>query len=256
MLRFLTPLVLLLVGCPTPPESSVGAGGGPGGQPANGGGGGGAQGGSPGGVAPATGEVDGTSTTGAFVVADLPDELKNRPLDGDQPTPEEAQAKIRAGDHVLISGEIVCTDCKGQLVVNVAPFVEPSLSEPLGPTGSTPTGEGVEFAPMIVKGAGAFQIAVPKHAGKVVLEVIDDVDGNGLPSPGERLAVLHQLGKLTADKNHSGLKVDFSKKVPTPMSNVTPPPIGDGEVPPPVGGGEVPPPVGDGAVPPPSAPPQ
>jgi len=237
MLR-ITSLALLLAGCPTPPSDGVGAGGDPGGTVGGGGGGGGGTVGEDGVAAPVPSEVNGEAKAGAFVITELPAEMKNRPADGDQPNSEEAQAKIRAGDHVTMEGQILCADCKGQLVVNVAPFVEPSDAAPSGPDGAptaAPGSEGVEFAPVVVKSAGAFQIAVPKHAGKVVLEVIDDVDGNGLPSPGERLAVLHEQGRLVANKNHSGLKVDFGQSLPAPMSNTAPPPAGDGATPPPGG---------------------
>jgi hypothetical protein len=228
MLRFVTPLALLIAGCPTPPESSVG-GGAPSGQAPGGGGG---QGGV---VAPTPAEVDTTAKSGAFVITALPDEMKNRPADGDQLTPEAAQAKVLAGDHITIKGQIVCSDCQGQLVVSVAPFVEPSDSEPAGPDEGIPVDEAMEFAPVVVRSVGSFEIAVPRHDGKVVLEVIDDVDGNGLPSPGERLAVVHRQGKLIANKNHVGLKVDFGQNLPTPMGAFAPPPAGEGAAPPPGG---------------------
>jgi len=234
MLRIWTPLALLLVGCPTPPESSVGGGAGSNLAPAGGGEGGGV-------AAPMPSSVDESSGKGAFVITELPEELKNRPADGDQPTSEEAQAKVRAGDHITMKGRIICSDCKGQLVVNIAPFVEPTEGEPAGPQGESGSATGMQFAPVVVKASGPFEIAVPRYSGKVVLEVIDDVDGNGLPSPGERLAVVHRMGKLTADKDHKGIKVRFGSDGPGAM---------------PGGGPGGPPPTGDGAPPPPGDAPQ
>ena len=53
-------------------------------------------------------------------------------------------------------------------------------------------------------------MAVPKYNGKVVLEVLDDRDGNGRPSKGEKFTVLHKMGEISAAKNQSGLTIDFS----------------------------------------------
>jgi hypothetical protein len=81
-----------------------------------------------------------------------------------------------------------------------------------------------------------------------VLEVLDDRDGNGRPSQGEKFTVLHRQGSLTAGKNQSGLKVDFSALPAAPGTPDAavggPPPVGEGA--PPTGG---PPPVGEGAPP-------
>ena len=50
-------------------------------------------------------------------------------------------------------------------------------------------------------------MAVPKYNGKVVLEVLDDRDGNGRPSKGEKFTVLHKMGEISAAKNQSGLTI-------------------------------------------------
>ena len=44
-------------------------------------------------------------------------------------------------------------------------------------------------------------MAVPVYNGKVVLEALDDRDGNGRPSKGEKFTVLHEMGKLSGAKS-------------------------------------------------------
>jgi hypothetical protein len=159
------------------------------------------------------------------------------------------QASIKAGDHVIFKGEIICSDCSSSLLIKVAPFVQPS-DDPSH--GSTDPQADSEFNPPAfeVGGPGPFTMAVPKYAGKVVLEVLDDRDGNGLPSRGEKFTVLHDMGKITAGKNQSGLKIDFSAFPGQPGGQPGGPAGG------PAGGPDGgPPPAGDGAMPPEGAPP-
>jgi len=237
-MRAFTPvLALALMGCPTPPDGGTTAGN----QPKA------AKGPTP---APPVGgdaavqpvenpdEADPTATTGTYVVNEV--HIDEAPPEGTQPTSEEAQKQIKAGDHVTFTGEIICNDCTEALVITVAPFVQPS-DDP-SKIGSAPDETGFRPPPYQVGGAGPFSMAVPKYNGKVVLEVLDDRDGNGRPSKGEKFTVLHEMGKITAGKNFSGLKIDFSSLPTAP----------DGGAGTPAGG---PPPAGDGAPPPQGAPP-
>ena len=232
-------LCMALFGCPTPPDGGTSAGGGNN-QPAGGaappppmaGGGGGG-----GNVQPVQnpGDVDTTAVKGTYTVANVPADEQPIPADM-QPSSEEAQEQVKSGDHVFFSGEVACSDCSSALVLRVAPFVQPSED------GNAPTNEMSDGdfrpPPYTLKGAGSFSMAVPKYSGKVVLEVLDDRDGNGRPSQGEKFTVLHRQGTLTAGKNQTGLKVDFSAlpaQPGAPGGAVGGPPPIEGAAPPPGG---------------------
>ena len=234
-------LCLALFGCPTPPDGGTTAGGNN--QPA---------GGSPnpppmasgaGGVAQPVqdpGDVDAQALAGTYTVANVPGE--DLPVPDDvQAVSEDAQAEIKAGAHVFFSGEVICGDCSSALVLRVAPFVSPTEDGDAAKVEA----DDMDFRPppYQLSGAGAFSMAVPKYAGKVVLEVLDDRDGNGRPSQGEKFTVLHRQGTLNAGSNQSGLEVDFSAlpAAPGAPSGAVggPPPAGEGA--PPAGG---PPPGG------------
>ena len=236
-------LSLALLGCPTPPTSGTTA---PNNQPAAGSPPPPPMAGSDGGgnIQPVEnpGEVNDNAQVGTYTVANVPNEAEPVPDGTQTPSSDEAQAEIKSGDHVFFSGEIICSDCSSALVLRVAPFVTPTDD---GLPANENFGEN-EFSPppYLLKGAGSFSMAVPKYSGKVVLEVLDDRDGNGRPSQGEKFTVLHRQGTLTAGKNQSGLKVDFSALPTAPGA-----PAGAGGPPP---GG--PPPAGD-AAPPPGGPP-
>jgi len=233
-MRIATPLLaLVLVGCPTPPD---------GGSTSNnpGGGGGGAppppptMAGGPDGAQPVANpdEADPGAAAGTYVVneAQLGEDL----TEIDQPSSSEAQAEIKKGDHVTFAGEIVCSDCSSSLVITVAPFVPPS--ETNNGTAGEPTDE-LDFRPPPFEAGspGPFSMAVPKYNGKVVLEVLDDRDGNGRPSKGEKFTVLHKMGEISAAKNQSGLTIDFSALPGVPGGGAPaggPPPAGEGAAPP------------------------
>ena len=244
-------LTLALWGCPTPPDGATQGGGnnnpGAGGDmppPMQGG-----TAGEGGMSAQDFPEADPNATVGTYVVTNLPND-EPPPAEGDQPTSAQAQASIRANDHVIFKGEIICDDCSASLLIKVAPFVPPSDEPGNGATG--PQGDsGFQPPAFEVGGPGPFTMAVPKYTGKVVLEVLDDRDGNGHPSRGEKFTVLHDMGKITAGKNQSGLKIDFAALTGQPGGPAGGPEGG----PPPAGGPEGgPPPAGDGA-PPPGGPP-
>jgi hypothetical protein len=188
------------------------------------------------------GVADPDATAGTFTIGEVPKELQNSPADAEQPNSDDAQALVKSGAHVFFSGEILCDECSGSLVIKVAPFVAPGTEE--GGAKGKQAVDDFQAPPYTLKGTGAFKMAVPKYAGKVVIEVLDDRDGNGRPSRGEKFTVLHDLGRITADRNQTGLKVDFSALPTAPGApGGGPPPDG----PPPDG----PPPDG----PPPGSPP-
>jgi len=238
-------LSLALLGCPTPPSDGTTA---PNNQPAAGSP-------APPPMAPAgggdvqpvenPGDVDAKAQVGTYTVANVPGDKLPVP-DDTQPSSEEAQAEVKAGEHVFFTGEIICSDCSTALVLRVAPFVTPS-EDTVEPSDEV-NDDDFQPPPYQLAGAGAFSMAVPKYSGKVVLEVLDDRDGNGRPSQGEKFTVLHRQGTLTAGQNQAGLKVDFSALPAAPGAPTGavggPPPVGEGT--PPAGG---PPPV-DGAPPP------
>lgn len=242
---------LALWGCPTPPDGGTQGGGNT--PPAAGGdmpppppGAGGGDGGTPILDVP---EADPNATVGTYVVTQLPsDELGQGATgssEGVHPDQEHHQATIKAGDHVIFKGEIICSDCSSSLLIKVAPFVQPSDEPGQGEAGPQDDSE-FKPPPFEVGGPGPFTMAVPRYPGKVVLEVLDDRDGNGLPSRGEKFTVLHDMGKITAGKNQSGLKIDFSAFPGQPGGQPGGPAGG------PEGG---PPPAGEGAMPPEGAPP-
>jgi len=234
-MRTLTPiLALALLGCPTPPDGGTTGGNQPnaGGAPT---------------PAPSIGATDGAQPVekpdeadpdakgGTYVVNEV--HIDDSLDAAGQPTSEEAQKEIKAGDHVTFKGEIICPDCTSALVITVAPFVPPS--DKAFEAGKAPAESDFKPPPYQVGGAGPFTMAVPKYAGQVVLEVLDDRDGNGRPSKGEKFTVLHEMGKLTAGKNMSDLKIVFSALPSAPGGASAaaggPPPAGQG-APPPAGG--------------------
>jgi len=194
------------------------------------------------------GDVDEKAQVGTYTVSNVP--VESVPVDDGtiQPTSAQAQMEVKSGDHVFFTGEIICADCSNTLILRVAPFVTPT--EDGAPANEIGGEDDFSPPPYQLKGAGSFSMAVPKYSGKVVLEVLDDRDGNGRPSQGEKFTVLHRQGTLNAGKNQSGLTVDFSALPAAPGAPAGalggPPPGG-----PPPGG---PPPAGN-AAPPPGGPP-
>lgn len=204
-------LMLMLAGCPTPPESPGGGdGGAPGGGPQGGppgGGPGGPPGGGPGGGPEGAGppQEGGGSATGAVpgntvLMVSLPEGAR-------PPTPKQTQEQVKAGEHVTFSGTITCTTCDAKMVVSV----------------STPAPEGemdaaakvVMLTSAVVDKAGDFSIAVPKGDDPVVLEVLYDEDANGGPTTGERFAVVPPTAATVADEDRAGLLVDLDGTPPT-----------------------------------------
>lgn len=219
--HLLLPATLLLAACPTPPDATEPQGGQPGPPPGQGPATGGAA--PPPATPPAEGgnpPAEGGTPTGGAATADggPPDQP---PISGymkfevDVPAegpPKMTQDKIAAGDHVTVSGTVVCDDCEGALYLRVN---KPIASMPTLPEGETlEQGGGPLVGPVTLKaidGPGAFSLVVPKGSEEIIVELLVDVDGNGMPSRGDRMDN-HRTASpgttLTADADISGLKLD------------------------------------------------
>jgi hypothetical protein len=136
---------------------------------------------------------------------------------------ERAQAQIRAGHHSTYSGRIECSGCSGPFLVTVAQFVNPSPDDarlsaetnPMPPTCGVGThGADLLFPPVLVFEPGPFEIVAPWHGGAVVIEVIEDTDGNAVPSPNERFVVLHDDGGISGREDRSGLVINLDSAPP------------------------------------------
>lgn len=124
--------------------------------------------------------------------------------------PSHTQASLKAGDHVTFSGTVRCEGCAAPMVLRVLPFQPPEklqLGAPPSPLTALP-----------VPTAGPFSIAVPRGADPVVLELLIDLDQNGRPDRGERLAVVVRDGHLTPDADHAGFNIDASESDVSPWS--------------------------------------
>lgn len=114
--------------------------------------------------------------------------------------PRYTQQALISGEHVTFTGEVRCEGCLAPMVLRVLPFQPPgqlTLGAPPSPLTVTP-----------VPKAGPFSIAVPRSADPVVLELLVDLDKNGKPDRGERLAVVVRDGHLTPDQDRSGFVID------------------------------------------------
>ncbi|MGB0640305.1 MAG: hypothetical protein ACPGTU_13270 [Myxococcota bacterium] len=142
---------------------------------------------------------------------------------------EKMQAEIRSGHHSMFSGKILCSTCSGPFIVKIMAFVKPSPTAAVtiedGGAPQPPTcgvgghGSDVRFPPIIVDKPGPFEIAFPWHGYPVVIEVHQDSNGDGRPTPGEPFTVLHEGGALMGNEDRSGLVVDM---------DAAPPMVGDG----------------------------
>ncbi len=201
-------LFAVLVGCPEPVATTDGAmspggaggagqmGGSPssGGQPGAmpGGQQGGQAGGTPGTTAPTGATAGGQLANGAEVPqagtfgSIVPDaELE----------PKFAQDDITDG--WTVSGVTSCTDCEGAVLVRVLP--------------PPPDQGGMDqeihlVTTLSLDGEGAFTVKVPKDYEQVVLQVVDDADGDGKPSAGERMG-LPKTGPVSMGKNVTGIEL-------------------------------------------------
>ena len=184
-----------------------GEGGGPGGEgggPGGEGGGPGGEGGGPGGeggannAGPSGGAPSDQAKGEAISKSILIQYQSDNKLDPDR---EQAQAEIKAGEHVTFSGVAVCDGCTETLVLRAVPFVGPDDKPD----------DTASYTTMSLSGAGAFSIAIPTSETPMVLELMVDADGNGIPTKGERFAVLEMGGMLIPSQDRGDLELDVSQ---------------------------------------------
>jgi hypothetical protein len=99
--------------------------------------------------------------------------VPDRGPDNAIPAPEPALTQDAIVDGVTLSGELICDDCSGSILVQIE---DASTHPPLLLTKKS-------FA-----AAGPFSMAVPKKKQLIVM-VIHDENGDGIPTPGEALGL-------------------------------------------------------------------
>ena len=128
---------------------------------------------------------------------------------------------------VSLQGRILCEGdaCDDTMVMRILPFQELDLGEEMEPSEE----DGKITSKQLFK-TGEYSILVPKSDKAVVIELLVDSDNNGVPSPGERMAVLEQGGKIIPNKNIVKLDLDVSDRdIEGPMGG----PLSPDEPPPP-----------------------
>ena len=149
-------------------------------------------------------------------------------------------------DGATISGTLVCADCKGSLLVRVLP----------PPPDQGGSDEGIVLiTSKTFEQAGAFTINVPKDRPKVVLQIVEDADGDGKPSAGERMGI-PVGGPVTVQSAVSGVTLEVGVfpqmgAADSQGAELNGPPEGPANPSAPVGEGAAPGvPGGEGAAPP------
>ena len=109
----------------------------------------------------------------------------------------------RQDKYAVFRGEARCSDCSGNLILRAVPYFAPDKQIPDGVPGT--------LTHMDLDGPGPFEFAVPDRDVNVVLELLVDENKDGMPTKGERFAVLENQGGISAKKPMSGLVIDASK---------------------------------------------
>jgi hypothetical protein len=92
--------------------------------------------------------------------------------------PRYEQGSITGG-HV-VTGTTACDDCAGKVLIRVLP----------PPPDQGGTDEEIHLVTTMSQDApGAFELKIPADYDTVVLQVVDDADGNGKPSANERMGI-------------------------------------------------------------------
>ena len=126
----------------------------------------------------------------------------------DQPPPTDQAAQytqedITAKTHVTLSGQATC-GCSDNLILRINKFLAPN---------SKPSKDDLITVKKI-DGEGAFSIVVPKDENPIAIELLVDQNGDGLPSRGERFAVIEQGGKMLPSSDITDLSLDASDREP------------------------------------------
>ena len=151
--------------------------------------------------------------------------------------PKFSQDDLKDGG--VINGFVRCDDCAGQIIIRVLP-------PPPEADGGGNQNDMQLITHATIEKQGAFSIRVPDNS-TVVLQVVDDSNGDGRPNQGERMG-MRGSGPLTVSGSVDGIELTvgvFPQK--EPENGVTPPPDPVPGSNPDVEDGE--PPADDGAIP-------
>jgi hypothetical protein len=145
------------------------------------------------------------------------------------PSVKITQDQLKEQESVAFSGELSCTGdgCSDPMILRVVPFFEQKPGEK---SKDEKLGGGI-ITKKKLGGVGAFDILVPKGKKAMVLELLVDGNSDGMPSVGERFAVLERGGQLIPSKDIGELNLDATDKeiegsMGKPQSNDVLPPIG------------------------------
>jgi|GEM_PF-2848966 len=139
----------------------------------------------------------------------FPGDLPEKELD-----PKFSQDDLKDGG--VINGFVRCDDCAGQIIIRALP-----------PPPEAGDGGNKDDMQLIthstIEKQGAFSLFVPDNS-TVVLQVVDDSNGDGRPNQGERMG-MRGSGPLTVNGSVDGIELTvgvFPQK--EPENGVTPPP--------------------------------
>ncbi|MEC7988276.1 MAG: hypothetical protein VX278_24125, partial [Myxococcota bacterium] len=192
------------------PGGQPGEGGGAGGQPGEGGAGGQPGEGGGAGGQPAEGgnypEGQGEGAEGALT----PDSAG--PVEGailvkvDQPPPSGQEAQYTQDDlkekkHVSFKGKAVC-GCGDKLVLRVNKFLGPNAK---------PSKDDL-ITTLALDSEGEYTLLLPKDDNPIAIELLVDSNGDGLPSRGERFAVIEEGGKMIPSDDREALSLDATER--------------------------------------------
>lgn len=111
------------------------------------------------------------------------------------------QEQVQEDDHVTFTGKATCDDCEGNLILRSVRFLGPNDNHS---ENNLITQKTIE--------AGEFSISVPEGEDPVALELLVDINGDGLPSASEYFAVIEMAGQLIPDKSRANLNLDSTKR--------------------------------------------
>jgi hypothetical protein len=166
-------------------------------------------------------DIDGTKNEGQAMA---PPSMGTFPGDlaVNEVKPQYTQEELK--DDAVVHGYVKCDDCLGKILIRVLPPPPESGEEP-------EDGEKSDnmqlITQMTVEKAGKFQLYIPKNQ-KVILQVVDDIDGNLQPSQGERMG-MRGSGALIVEDEVEGIELTvgvFPQREPEGF--VEPPTIPDG----------------------------
>jgi hypothetical protein len=135
----------------------------------------------------------------------------------------QEELKESFGKKGMIHGYVKCDDCGGKILLRALP----PPPEPGGDEGDA----GMQLVTQkVLTEAGSFSFQVPNNS-TVVLQVVDDLDGNGRPSQGERMG-MRGSGPLKVEGEVEGIELTvgvFPQK--EPQEQLEQPTIPDGAPP-------------------------